>query len=139
MDQRQHVMVIDDDAQLVDTVQTLLEGVGYRVSYAYQAEKGTELARQIKPDLILLDILFAAPPGPDGLQISRQLREDPVLKDTPVIILSGVRKLLDMRLKMEPDDAYMPVTAFLEKPFKPQELLAAIEKILGPQVQVPTP
>jgi len=132
-------MVIDDDVQLVDTVQTLLEGVGYRVSYAYQAEQGTELAREIKPDLILLDILFSAPPGPDGLQISRQLREDPVLKGTPVIVLSGVKKLLGMRMKMEPDDAYMPVTAFLEKPFKPQELLAAIEKILGPHAQVPAP
>lgn len=127
-----HVMVIDDDVQLVDTVKTLLESVGYEVSYSYQSEKGMERARELKPDLILLDILFAGPPGPDGLEISRRLREDPVLGETPVIILSGVKKLLGMRIKMEPDETYMPVKAFLEKPFKPAKLLSEIEKILGP-------
>jgi len=131
MSTKTHVLVIDDDVQLVDTVQTLLESVGYTVSYAYQAEKGLELARDTKPDLILLDIMFAGPPGPDGTEISRRLNQDPVLKDTPVIVLSGVKKALDMPVKLGPDDAYMPVDAFLEKPFKPNELLSEIEKVLG--------
>lgn len=125
------VMVIDDDAQLVDTVKTLLESVGYEVSSAYQAEKGMDLAREIKPDLILLDIMFAGPPGPNGLEISRRLRQDPILGNTPVIVLSGVKKLLDMPIKLAPDETYMPVRAFLEKPFKPDKLLSEIEKVLG--------
>lgn len=131
MAEGKHIMVVDDDVQLVDTVKTLLESVGYQVSYAYQAEKGMELARATKPDLILLDIMFAGPPGPDGIETSRRLRLDPVLKDTPVIILSGVKKLLDMPVRLAPDEDYMPVKAFLEKPFKPNELLAEIEKVLG--------
>jgi CheY-like chemotaxis protein len=133
MSDKKQIMVVDDDVQLVDTVKTLLESVGYEVSYAYQSEKGMDLAREIKPDLILLDIMFAGPPGPDGVEISRRLRQDPVLGDTPVIIVSGVKKLLDMPLKLAPDEDYMPVRAFLEKPFKPDKLLAEIEKILGPQ------
>jgi CheY-like chemotaxis protein len=132
MAEKKKVMVIDDDVQLVDTVKTLLESVGYQVSHAYQAEKGMDLAREIQPDLILLDIMFAGPPGPDGLEISRRLRDDPVLGDTPVIILSGVKKMLDMPVKLAPDEAYMPVKAFLEKPFKPDKLLGEITKILGP-------
>jgi CheY-like chemotaxis protein len=133
MSEKKKIMVIDDDVQLVDTVKTLLESVGYQVSSAYQSEKGMELAKEVKPDLILLDIMFAGPPGPDGIEISRQLREDPVLKDTPVVVLSGVKKVLDMPVKLAPDEVYMPVAAFLEKPFKPNELLAEIEKILGPR------
>lgn len=132
MPEGKNILVIDDDVQLVDTIKTLLESVGYQVSHAYQAEKGVELAREIKPDLILLDIMFAGPPGPDGVEISRRLHQDPDLKDTPVIILSGVKKVLDMPVKLAPDDTYMPVKGFLEKPFKPGELLAQIEKILGP-------
>ncbi len=85
------ILVIDDDAQLVDTVRTLLESVGFEVTSAYQAEKGVELARQVRPDLILLDVMFAGPPGPDGIEISRRLKQDGELKGVPVIILSGVR------------------------------------------------
>ena len=133
MSAKKHVLIIDDDVQLVDTVKTLLESVGYEVSFAYQSEKGLALAVETKPDLILLDLMFAGPPGPDGTEISRRLDQDPMLKDTPVIVLSGVKKALDMPVKLSPDDAYMPVDAFLEKPFKPNELLAEIEKILGPQ------
>ena len=133
MSKKRHILVIDDDVQLVDTVKTLLSSVGYKVSYAYQAEKGIELALQGQPDLILLDIMFAGPPGPDGVEISRQLHADPVLKDTPVIILSGVKKVLDLPVKLAPDEDYMPVKAFLEKPFKPNELLATIEEIFRPR------
>jgi CheY-like chemotaxis protein len=127
------IMVIDDDVQLVDTVRTLLESVGFEVASAYQAEKGVELARQIKPDLILLDVMFAGPPGPDGIEVSRRLQQDGQLKDVPVIILSGVRKVLDLPYKIGPDETWMPVKAFLEKPVKPDRLLHEIDKVLGPR------
>ena len=133
MSEKKNILVIDDDVQLVDTVKTLLEAVGYQVSFAYQSEKGFELAKQTKPDLILLDIMFAGPPGPDGVELSRRFHEDPDLKDTPVIIVSGVKQALDMPIKLGPDETYMPVKAFLEKPFKPDQLLTQIEKILGPR------
>ena len=133
MSERQHILVIDDDVQLVNTVETLLESVGYKVSYAYQPERGMELAREYKPNLILLDIMFAGPPGPDGIEVSRRFHQDPELTGIPVIILSGVKKVLDMPIKLAPDETYMPVQAFLEKPFKPNELLATIEKVIGPR------
>lgn len=131
MSDKKHILVVDDDVQLVDTVKTLLDSVGYEVSFAYQSEEGMKLAKQIQPDLILLDIMFAGPPGPDGVEISRRIHQDAVLSDTPVIILSGVKEALDMPVKLGPDEDYMPVAAFLEKPFKPQELLSEIENVLG--------
>jgi CheY-like chemotaxis protein len=130
-EEKLHILVIDDDVQLVDTVKTLLESQGHRVSYAYQAIKGMDLAKEDKPDLILLDIMFAGPPGPDGVEVSRQIHQDPELRDVPVIVLSGVKKVLDLPVKLGPDGEYMPVKAFLEKPFKPEELLVAIDRVLG--------
>lgn len=133
MPESKHILVIDDDAQLVDTVRTLLESVGYQVSCAYRAEEGVALARETRPDLIVMDILFAAPPGPDGVEVSQQLAQHPELKDTPVIVLSGVKTLLDMQVQRGPDQASMPVHAFLEKPFKPSELLAEVQQLLALQ------
>lgn len=133
MSDKNKILVVDDDVQLVDTVKALLESVGYDVNFSYQAEKGLELARDDKPDLILLDVMFAGPPGPDGIEISRRLHQDPILKDIPVIMLTGVRKVLDFPFPVEPDESWMPVQAFLEKPIKPGKLLSEIEKILGPR------
>jgi two-component system NtrC family sensor kinase len=128
---KKKILIIDDDVQLVDSVQTMLESVGYAVSYAYQARKGVELARQLQPDVILLDVMFAGPPGPDGFQVAREMHEDPELQDIPVIMLTGVRKVLDIPYELEPDEEWMPVKRFLEKPIKPGELLSAIKEALG--------
>ena len=131
MKSKAKILVVDDDVQHVDTVKTLLESVGYGVDYAYLPEKGIEKAKANPPDLIMLDVMFAGPPGPDGIETSRKLQEDPQLRKIPVIIVSGVRKVLELPFKLEPDDEWMPVKAFLEKPVKPDKLLAEIEKALG--------
>lgn len=130
MHNNKHILVIDDDAQLVDSVKTLLESVGYQVSFAYQSRKGIDLARETTPDLILLDVMFAGPPGPDGFEVSRELYADPELKEVPIIILSGVRRVLDVPFQLTPDETWMPVKAFLDKPIKPQKLLDEIGKAL---------
>jgi two-component system alkaline phosphatase synthesis response regulator PhoP len=131
MTETRKIMVIDDDVQMVETVKTLLESVGYQVSCAYQAEKGIELARQSKPDLILLDVMFASPPGPDGIEVSRRFHQDSELRGIPVIILTGIRKVLDYPFKISPDETWMPVKAFLEKPIKPDALLFEIAQVLA--------
>jgi twitching motility two-component system response regulator PilH len=131
MREKTMIMVIDDDVQLVETVRVLLESVGYEVTYSYRSEEGMEKARQLRPDLVLLDVMFAGPPGPDGFELSRRFHQDPELQSIPVIILSGVKKVLDFPFKVGPDDTWMPVAGFLDKPIKPNELLEAIEKVLG--------
>ena len=82
---------------------------------------------------ILLDVMFAGPPGPDGIELSRQFHRDPELKGTPIIILSGIKTVLGISYDVDPDDTWMPVKAFLQKPVKPDKLLAEIEKVIGPR------
>ncbi len=124
------ILVVDDDVQFVDMVKTLLEGVGYEVSFAYQARKGIDMAKKDPPSLILLDVMFAGPPGPDGFEAARELHDDPRLKNVPIIIVSGFRKVLDIPFKYQPDEEWMPVREFLEKPVTPDKLLAMIRKVL---------
>jgi CheY-like chemotaxis protein len=135
MKEKRSILVVDDDVQFVDMVKTLLESVGYEVAFAYQARKGMEMAKSRPPHIILLDVMFAGPPGPDGFEAARELHDDPTLRSVPIIIVSGFRKVLDLPFKYGPDKEWMPVHAFLEKPVKPSELLAAIDKALG---QVPS-
>jgi two-component system, OmpR family, alkaline phosphatase synthesis response regulator PhoP len=128
---KKKILVVDDDVQFVDMVKTLLESVGYEVAFAYQARKGIEMAKKSPPDLILFDVMFAGPPGPDGFESSRELHDDPKLKNVPVIIVSGFRKVLDIPFKYQPDEEWMPVQGFIEKPVKPDELLGVIRKVFG--------
>ncbi len=130
MGEPKRILVVDDDVQFVDTVKTLLENVGYKVSFAYQAKKGVDLAKQLNPDLILLDAMFAGPPGPDGFESARELAAIPELKNTPVIMVSGIRKAMDLPFKMEADEGWLPVRAFIDKPVKPDKLLAEVANVL---------
>jgi CheY-like chemotaxis protein len=132
MIEKKKILVADDDVQLVDSVKTLLEGAGYRVFFTYKSEKIVETVKDVQPDLVLLDVMFAGESGPDGFEVSRALSMEPTLRDIPVLILSGVRKVMDLPFSYKPDDRWMPVKAFIEKPVKPDVLLGEIKKILGP-------
>jgi CheY-like chemotaxis protein len=130
MKKKHKILVADDDANHVDVMKTILEHAGYEVACAYRAEEAVEAAKSDKPDLILLDVLFAGPGDLDGIELSRRLRSDPVLGTIPIIILSGVHKALDLNFKLEPDEDWMPVQAFLEKPVLPERLLAEVASCL---------
>jgi len=129
-EEKGRILVVDDDVQLVESVTTLLESVGYEVISAYKAERGFDLAKEKQPDLILLDVMFAGPPGPDGFEISRRIKKDPELKETPVVMLSGVKKVLELGYDVSPDADFMPVEAFIDKPVKPETLLTTIGEVL---------
>ena len=133
MSKRQRILVVDDDVQVVDTVETLLQSVGYETIHAYRTEAGMDLARQNKPDLMLLDVMFSGPPGPDGFETSRLIQSDPDLKGIPIIMLSGVKTVMGLHYDFSPDDTWLPIKAFLEKPLRPDKLLREIEKVLGPR------
>ena len=59
------ILVADDDVQFVESVRVLLESVGYVVFHTYHAKDVIDTAKDVKPDLILLDVMFAGPPGPE--------------------------------------------------------------------------
>lgn len=125
------ILIADDDVQMVSALRTLLENVGFAVAVTHHSKEVLELSRRERPDLILLDVLFAGMPGPDGFEVSRKIAKDKELRTTPVIILSGVKRVISSDFKVEPDEEWLPVAAFLDKPVRPDELLKEIERLLS--------
>ena len=121
------ILVVDDDPGFVRLTRRILESQAYEVVSAADGEKALAAMRQEKPDLVLLDIMMAY--ILDGLDVSREMAEDPELQDIPVIMITSLTGARDQVTL--PSDEYVPVEEWIHKPIDPDDLLARIEKALG--------
>ena len=119
------VLIIDDDHDFLEAMSMLLDSKGYSVISASDGTKGYELAKSEKPGIILLDVMMVG--KTEGFELARKLKKDDLTKDIPVVLVSGIRKEMNLPFKFEPDDEMLPVRAFLEKPVKPEVLLKTVE------------
>ncbi len=122
------VLVIDDDSDFVESILNLLEARGYVVASASNGKDGVQKARSEKPDLILLDVMMTT--KDEGFNVARELHGIEELNKTPVIMVTGVRKEMNLPFGFEPDDTWLPVKQILEKPVKPEALLNAVADAL---------
>jgi CheY-like chemotaxis protein len=121
------ILVVDDDPGFVRLTRRILESQAYEVVSAPDGEKALAAMRQEKPDLVLLDIMMAY--ILDGLDVSREMAEDPELQDIPVIMITSLTGARDQVTL--PSDEYVPVEEWIHKPIDPDDLLARIKKALG--------
>jgi CheY-like chemotaxis protein len=82
------ILIIDDQPFFITMQQNMLQRQGYRVLSASNGTEGLAQAKKNKPDIILLDVEM---PGVDGIEICRQMKDDPELKHIPVIILTATQ------------------------------------------------
>jgi two-component system alkaline phosphatase synthesis response regulator PhoP len=120
------VLMIDDDPEFVEAISNLLDAKGYDVYTASNGREGVEKAKAENPDLILLDVMMTT--KNEGFSVARELHDDQRLKDTPVIIMTGIRREMNLPFGFEPDETWLPVKRVLEKPVKPEVLLSAISE-----------
>jgi len=120
------VLMIDDDPEFVDAISNLLDAKGYQVHTASNGKDGVAMAKAEDPDIILLDVMMTT--KHEGFDVARELHEDPRAKDTPIIMMTGIRKEMNLPFGFEPDERWLPVKRVLEKPVKPEVLLKAIEE-----------
>jgi CheY-like chemotaxis protein len=120
------VLMIDDDPEFVEAISNLLDAKGYDVHTASNGEEGVAKAKAENPDIILLDVMMTT--KNEGFNVARELHSDEKLKDTPVIIMTGIRREMNLPFGFEPDEAWLPVKRVLEKPVKPEVLLSAISE-----------
>jgi CheY-like chemotaxis protein len=123
------VLVIDDDNDFVESIVNLLEARGYTVESASNGQEGVEKAKANKPDLILLDVMMTT--KDEGFNVARTLQSTDEVKGTPVIMVTGVRKEMNLPFGFEPDETWLPVKQILEKPVKPETLLKAVAEALN--------
>ena len=126
MDRKKRILFVDDDADFVAPHKEVLEASGYEVLTASSGAEGLEMAKALRPDLMILDVMMAT--LTDGFETSRKVGEIPELKDLPVILMTGIREKQDLGYGFEPDDAWLPVKVVLEKPVRPERLLAEVAK-----------
>ena len=126
------VLVVDDELDIRVFMTTLLETSGYKPIAAEDGQQGLEAARKHKPALIIMDIMM---PKESGIYMYRELKNDPELKNKPVIIVSALSKKTffhSQKILDEYEGGQVPEpTAYIEKPPEPDELLEIVRQILG--------
>jgi len=126
------IMVIDDDPDYKDSVTIILKSAMYEVVTASNPKEGKEKVLEEKPDLILLDImmdsLFDGFSLCDAIKRSKEFED---VKNTPVIFISAVKELTGSRFQFDGMDQGMAgPDDYIDKPVKPEDLLARITRLL---------
>ncbi len=112
------ILVVDDEAYIVELVKFNLEKEGYEVIVAHDGLKALDMVKEDLPDLIILDIMI---PRLDGLEVCRLLKQDQAYKTIPIIMLTAKGEELDTILGLE-----MGADDYIKKPFSPREMLARV-------------
>ena len=116
-----HLLIVEDDADISGLLVKILKGAGYETSQAFSGTEARLILEKAQPDLILLDLML---PGLSGEEVLQMLREE-WHSDVPVLVLSAKNSLNDKvsLLKNGADD-------YITKPFEPEEVLARVEAAL---------
>jgi two-component system, OmpR family, phosphate regulon response regulator PhoB len=129
---KKKVLIVDDELDMRIFLSTLLETNGYKPVVSTDGMEGIRKAREIKPDLIVLDVMM---PKAGGVQMYRDLRVDSELEGIPVIMLSGIAKktffhsqnVLDSYM----DQSVREPDAYIEKPPEAEEFLQSVRGLLN--------
>jgi chemosensory pili system protein ChpA (sensor histidine kinase/response regulator) len=127
-EQAARILVVDDDPDFVKITKRILVNHGHEVQTASSGAEALKTMRgsSVKPDVVLLDIMMDY--ITDGLDVSNAMQRDPHLKDIPVIMVTSLTGIKSHELF--PSDQRVAVSAWLNKPVKPAELLSTVQKAL---------
>ncbi len=126
------VLVIDDDPDMVEAIRMTLKANGYQVFQAANGRIGLAMVKEVKPDLIILDVMMDT--ATEGFQVSLSLRNpDPkseyaAFSHVPIVMLTSIHSTTPLRFG--PDKDYLPVDAFLDKPIDPDVLVAKVAELM---------
>ena len=122
MNEKKKILVVDDEAMLVEEISTRLELNNFEVIKAYDGQIALDIAREQDPDLIILDLML---PKIDGYKVCGLLKADRRYNQIPIIILTAVVQEIDKNLGLE-----VCADAYFMKPFDSKDLLAKIKELL---------
>lgn len=114
------VMIVDDEPNIVVSLEFLMQQAGYRVQIARTGEEAMSLIPQIVPDVVLLDVML---PGIDGFDVLQSIRQSPLLKHIAVIMLTAKGRDVEMTKGMA-----LGANAYVTKPFSTRDLLNEVRR-----------
>lgn len=117
------VLIVDDSPTEIHVVKTIMEKLGHQVVTAASGEEGYAKAKEVKPDLVLMDVVM---PGMNGFQATRKIAKDPETEHIPVIIVSSKDQETDRvwGLRQGAKD-------YMTKPVNESELVDKVNNLLG--------
>ena len=124
------ILLIDDDPDFIEINTALLKKNGFEVISAYDGKQGFEKAKLERPDLIVLDVMMTD--RTEGFYTARQLRSEEGTKSIPLILLTAIHQE-EKAFHFAPDETWLPVDVFLDKPVKPERLLEEVQRQLKKQ------
>jgi DNA-binding response OmpR family regulator len=122
-----HVLVVDDDPDVVEACALYLKQKGHKVSSAGNRADGMKAIKEGKPELVVLDVMMEQPD--DGLAMAQELRRSGF--KAPIIMLTSISKVTGMEYGKDND--VVPVDVFLEKPVAPATLTGKVDELLAVQ------
>lgn len=124
------ILIIDDDPDITEAMTVVLTNRGYEVRTAQDSSEGMDRLKEAKPDLIILDVMMRT--SQEGFELSRELKHNKSFKDIPILMLTGVKQKTGLDFKTTAgDESWLPVDDYLDKPVKPDVLLAKVEDLLS--------
>lgn len=114
------ILVVDDDQEICELMHSFLELHKYKVHLAFNARMALELFRDVKPDVVFLDLKM---PDMDGVEVLKAMH---VLRETPTVIITGHPEFIT-----EVRSSGISISGYLEKPLSFEKLLRSLTRILG--------
>jgi DNA-binding response OmpR family regulator len=131
MDTKTKILVIEDDPDAAEVMKVTLQAKNYQVITAQDPEKGYNKAKQTKPNLIVLDVMFGAQEKTKGFDYAIKMKQDKDLASIPILMVTAVNiRHPGFRFAPETDEEYLPVDDFIDKPAQPRALVEKVEKLL---------
>jgi DNA-binding response OmpR family regulator len=116
------ILVVEDEPDMLKAIQLRLESIGFRVETALDGLEGLRKAREIRPNLIILDLML---PKMDGYRVCRMLKFDDKYRDIPIIMLTAKSTEQDKALGFD-----VGADSYITKPFRSKDLLEDIKNLL---------
>jgi DNA-binding response OmpR family regulator len=129
------ILIIDDDPDFRYAVQMVLEAEGFETEMAATGEEGVSKVLDTQPDLVILDVIMVK--DLEGFEVSRTLREEHNLMELPILMLTAVHSVKQVPYRFAPDEEYLPVDVFMDKPIEPETLVETIKEMLGERREKP--
>jgi two-component system response regulator VicR len=118
------VVCIEDELEMIELVKLILSRHNFQVTGAVGGQQGLDKIAEVKPDLVLLDLMM---PEMDGWEVYQKMKASEETRDIPVIVVTAKAQSIDRVLGLH----IARVDDYITKPFGPQELLESVERVLS--------